>query len=261
MNLTKIRYITDDVKSAINFYKDYLDFHVQLHAAPGFAILVKDNFQLLLTQPGSGGAGQAMPDGSLPIPGGWNRLQLTVNDLPALYSNLKARGAIFRSEIIDGKVGKQVLLEDPSGNLIELFEPKQKNSSTSKNNSYKPEGYHNITPYLAIRNADDLAEFIKTVFGADEHRLMRREDGSFMHGEFRIGDSLIMIGDVQQRYDPFPGMLYLYVSDTDEIYKKAINEGATSLEEPADQEYGDRRAAFTDPAGNKWYVATCLNPG
>lgn len=97
---------------------------------------------------------------------------------------------------------------------------------------------------------------IFTIPETTEHRLWREEDGSFVHGEFHIGDSMIMIGDVKDRFDPFPGMLYVYVPDVDVTYKKAMSEGATSVEEPADQEYGDRRAAFSDPAGNKWYVAS-----
>jgi len=129
----------------------------------------------------------------------------------------------------------------------------------ARKNSYKPDGYHNVTPYLAIKNADQLVNFLKKVFDAEEHRIWHREDGSFMHGEFRIGDSLIMVGDVQDKYDPFPGMLYVYVPDADETYKKALQEGGATVEKPADQDYGDRRAAFSDPAGNKWYVATSQN--
>ncbi len=122
--------------------------------------------------------------------------------------------------------------------------------------SYQPEGYHTITPYLAIRNADKLVEFLKSVFEAEEHRLWRWEDGTFMHGEFRIGDSLVMIGDVQDRFDPFQGMMYVYIPDVDAVYHKAMAAGALSIEEPSDQDYGDRRAAFEDPAGNQWFVAS-----
>jgi uncharacterized glyoxalase superfamily protein PhnB len=111
-------------------------------------------------------------------------------------------------------------------------------------------------PYLAIREADQLVGFIKEVFDAKEHRLWRWEDGSFMHGEFRIGDSLVMIGDVQDRFEPFPAMMYVYVPDVDQTYLKAIERGAESEEEPADQDYGDRQAAFSDPSGNKWYIAS-----
>lgn len=253
MPKTHVRYIVEDVQTAIQFYTGFLDFEVEMHPAPGFASLRKDHLLLFLNQPGAGGAGQQMSDGRQPEPGGWNRIQLQVDDLESLYNNLKTKEAIFRSNIIKGKGGNQVILEDPSGNPIELFEPHKKTDSSG---NYKPKGYSTITPYLAIQNADQLVEFLKRVFNAEEHRVMHSEDGSFRHGEFLIGDSLIMIGDVQNRYNPFAGMLYVYIPDVDETYKKALEEGATSIEEPAGQDYGDYRAAFSDPTGNRWYIAS-----
>lgn len=251
MQKTHIRYIVNDVPNAIDFYTGFLGFKVQMHPAPGFAGLTKGRLLLFLNQPGAGGAGRQMPDGRSPEPGGWNRIQLQVQDLESLYAELKNQGATFRNKIVEGKGGKQVILEDPSGNPVELFEPKEKSAS-----SYKPEDYATITPYLAVQNAEKLVDFLKEVFHAEDHRLMRSENGAFMHGEFRIGDSLIMIGDVRDQYDPFPGMLYIYVPDVDLTYKKALEEGASSVEEPGDQDYGDRRAAFSDPSGNKWYIAS-----
>lgn len=119
------RYIVNDVDKAITFYKEFLDFEVIMHPVPGFAALTKGNLQLFLNQPGIGGAGQAMSDGELPKPGGWNRIQFTVDDLETLYAELIKKGAKFKNEIVIGQGGKQILLEDPSGNLIELFEPKE----------------------------------------------------------------------------------------------------------------------------------------
>lgn len=248
-----IRYIVDDTEDAIDFYTRYLGFRVYMHPAPGFAALDLGNLRLLLNQPGAGGAGQRMTDGRTPEPGGWNRLQLPVRDLERRYRDLKKKGVSLRSDLISGKGGKQLILEDSSGNPVELFEPAD---NKPDQNAYKPEEYSNVIPYLAIQKADNLVGFIRGVFDAEEHRLWRWEDGSFMHGEFRIGDSLIMIGDVQDRFDPFPGMLYVYVPDVDQTYRKAIELGAESVEKPADQDYGDRRAAFSDPTGNKWYVAS-----
>lgn len=118
-----VRYIVDDVETAIELYTDLLDFEVQMHPAPGFAGLKHGNLLLALNEPGAGGAGQAMPDGTLPEPGGWNRFQLEVEDLAATVERLTERGASFRNEIVDGTGGKQILLEDPSGNAVELFEP------------------------------------------------------------------------------------------------------------------------------------------
>ena len=122
-----VRYIVNDVEKSISFYKDQLDFSVDMHPAPGFAALSKGNLTLFLNQPGAGGAGQKMPDGTVPQPGGWNRIQILVDNLESVYRKFKKKGLEFRNEIVDGIGGKQILLKDPSGNLIELFEPKRDN--------------------------------------------------------------------------------------------------------------------------------------
>jgi catechol 2,3-dioxygenase-like lactoylglutathione lyase family enzyme len=119
-----IRYIVNNVDEALAFYTQKLGFKVDFHPAPGFAALSKDNMKLFLNQPGAGGAGQTMKDGTIPSPGGWNRFQIESDDLEKFVTELKSKGATFRSEIIIGQGGKQALLQDPSGNLIELFEPK-----------------------------------------------------------------------------------------------------------------------------------------
>jgi len=118
-----VRYIVNSVDEAIAFYTQNLGFTVDFHPAPGFAALSRDNLKLFLNQPGIGGAGQAMPDGTLPSAGGWNRIQIEVTDLDTVVMNLKAKRATFRNEIVQGVGGRQILLEDTSGNLIELFEP------------------------------------------------------------------------------------------------------------------------------------------
>jgi catechol 2,3-dioxygenase-like lactoylglutathione lyase family enzyme len=118
-----VRYIVSDVDAALAFYTDLLGFRVVTHPAPGFAIVSQGELRLLLNRPGAGGAGQAMPDGQLPAPGGWNRIQIEVGDLAATVEKLKAAGARFRNEILTGSGGKQILLLDPSGNPIELFQP------------------------------------------------------------------------------------------------------------------------------------------
>ncbi len=123
MATVQVRYIVYDVDAAIPFYTDMLGFTLEMHPAPGFASLSRGDLQLLLNRPGAGGAGQAMPGGQAPAPGGWNRIQLEVADLEATVEKLKGAGARFRNEIVVGNGGKQILLEDPSGNPIELFEP------------------------------------------------------------------------------------------------------------------------------------------
>jgi catechol 2,3-dioxygenase-like lactoylglutathione lyase family enzyme len=124
MAITSVRYIVNDVDAALAFYAQHLGFHVDMHPGPGFARITRGDLALLLNTPGGGGgAGQSMPDGRRPEPGGWNRIQLEVEDLAALVDKLERDGARFRNEIVVGNGGKQILLEDPSGNAIELFEP------------------------------------------------------------------------------------------------------------------------------------------
>jgi catechol 2,3-dioxygenase-like lactoylglutathione lyase family enzyme len=124
MAQASVRYIVDDVDAAVGFYRDQLGFSVDAQPGPGFAILSRDGLRLLLSSPGGpGGAAQAMPDGRMPEPGGWNRIQLEVEDLEPLVERLRAAGASFRNEIVTGRGGKQILLEDPAGNPVELFEP------------------------------------------------------------------------------------------------------------------------------------------
>ncbi len=124
MTSVNVRYIVLDVNEAIVFYTQHLGFQVEMHPGPGFARLSRGNLHLLLSAlGGSGGAAQAMPDGRRPEPGGWNRIQLEVENLADLVETLRRGGAHFRNDIVSGNGGKQILLDDPSGNPIELFEP------------------------------------------------------------------------------------------------------------------------------------------
>ena len=119
-----VRYIVDDVDAAIKFYCRMLGFQEVMHPAPAFAMLSRGDLRLVLSAPGGGpGGGQAMPDGTVPAPGGWNRFQLEVDDLEAMAQRLREAGARFRNDIVTGVGGKQVLVEDPAGNPVELFEP------------------------------------------------------------------------------------------------------------------------------------------
>ncbi len=122
--MATVRYIVHDVDAAIAFYCKHLGFHEVMHPAPAFAMLMRDDLRLTLSVPGGGpGGGAAMPDGTLPEPGGWNRFSLEVDDIEALVERLREAGVRFRNEIVTGVGGKQILVNDPSGNPVELFEP------------------------------------------------------------------------------------------------------------------------------------------
>lgn len=124
MATVSVRYIVDDVDAAIAFYCGSLGFDEVMHPAPAFAMLARGDLRLVLSAPGGGpGGGQAMPDGTVPTPGGWNRFSLEVDDLDATVAALRVAGAHFRNEIVDGVGGRQVLVDDPSGNPVELFQP------------------------------------------------------------------------------------------------------------------------------------------
>jgi catechol 2,3-dioxygenase-like lactoylglutathione lyase family enzyme len=124
MDMVSVRYIVDDVAASIDFYSRHLGFTVDMNAAPGFAALSRGALRLLVNAAGgTGGASQATPDGRVPEPGGWNRVQLTVTDLAGDVDRLRAAGLMFRNDIVVGRGGSQILLEDPAGNLVELFQP------------------------------------------------------------------------------------------------------------------------------------------
>ncbi len=124
MATVTVRYIVDDVDASIDFYCRHLGFDELMHPAPTFAMLTQGDLRLLLSAPsGQGGGGQAMPDGTRPSPGGWNRFSLEVPDLAGTVDTLRAAGVRFRSGIITGIGGRQILLDDPSGNPVELFQP------------------------------------------------------------------------------------------------------------------------------------------
>ncbi len=121
-DLVSVRYMVDDVEAAIDFYTRHLGFTVRTNAAPAFADVVRGGQRLLLSGPASS-AGRPMPDGAKPGPGGWNRVHFVVDDIAADVDRLRAAGVTFRNDIVVGPGGQQILLEDPSGNVVELFQP------------------------------------------------------------------------------------------------------------------------------------------
>jgi len=120
--MVNVRYMVDDVDTAIAFYTEHLGFEVRSSAAPAFADVTRGNLRLLLSGPASS-AGRPMPDGTSPCPGGWNRIHLIVADIATEVARLRDAGVSFRNDIVTGPGGSQILLEDPSGNVVELFQP------------------------------------------------------------------------------------------------------------------------------------------
>ena len=125
--------------------------------------------------------------------------------------------------------------------------------------NWKPESYSSVSPYLVVSEARKVIAFAKTVFGATELRRYDLPDGSIMHAELRIDDSVIMLGDGGPRYPPFPSLIHVYVDDVDRVYQRAIDAGATAVEAPRTREGDpDRRGSVKDPCGNTWSIATQL---
>ncbi len=119
-----------------------------------------------------------------------------------------------------------------------------------------PDGYHTVTPYLIVQDAGKLIEFMKRAFGAEEIMRHPTPEGGIMHAEVKIGDSRIMLADARGEANPLPAMLHLYVNDADATYRASLQAGAVSLQEPADQFYGDRSGGVKDASGNHWWIAT-----
>jgi PhnB protein len=119
-----------------------------------------------------------------------------------------------------------------------------------------PDGYHTVTPYLVVADAEAQIDFLKRAFGADETYRHHDDKGKVSHAEVRVGNSMLMIGQARDQWTPKPAMFYLYVEDVDAVYKRAVEAGAKPAQEPADQAYGDRSGGVEDSQGNQWWVGT-----
>lgn len=119
-----------------------------------------------------------------------------------------------------------------------------------------PDGYHSVTPYLIVPDVDQLIDFLKQVFDAEERSRVADAKGRIMHAEARVGDSVIMMGQSNEEIPPMPAVLHLYLEDVDDVYERALEAGATSLREPTDEFYGDRSGGVQDAFGNQWWLAT-----
>jgi uncharacterized glyoxalase superfamily protein PhnB len=177
---------------------------------------------------------------------------LFVKDSDAVYARALKAGATSLHEPTDQDYGdREASVKDPFGNHWYI-------ATHREDAEPQPEGMHNITPYLHPKGAPRVIDFLKRAFGAEE--VFRAQDpaGTVHHARIRIGDSIIAMGEAHGPYQPMPPALHLYVPDTDAAYKRALEAGAISIDEPVDQGYGDRYAGVKDPFGNVWYIATHL---
>ena len=177
---------------------------------------------------------------------------LFVGDADAVYERALKAGATSLAEPSDQEYGdREASVQDPFGNHWYI-------ATHREDAEPLPDGMHNITPYLHPKGAPKVLDFLRRAFGAEE--VFRAQDtaGTVHHAKIRIGDSIIAMGEAHGRYQPMPPALHLYVPNTDATYKRALEAGAISIDEPVDQAYGDRYAGVKDPFGNVWYIATHL---
>ncbi len=175
-------------------------------------------------------------------------LHLYVKDVDAVYQRAIDAGATSLYGPMDQPYGdREAGVEDLSGNQWFI--------ATHRATGHAPRGFGALTPGLRAKGAPQLLDFLKEAFGAEEVSVTRSPDGVLIHGEMRLGDSMLELGEAHGRWGPMPTMLLLYVDDVDACYRRALAAGATSWSEPADQPYGGRTAAVNDLHGNLWYFS------
>ena len=178
-----------------------------------------------------------------------NALHMYVEDADAVFKKALAAGATLVDKPVDQDYGERsAAVKDPAGNFWYI--------ATAKGESYKPKELFNVNPYLHPQRAEPLIGFLKRAFEGEEIAKYVAPDGVVNHAALRVGDSVIEMGEAHGKYETMPAMFYLYVPDTDAVYKQALAAGATSFQELTDERYGDRTAAVKDNFGNKWYIAT-----
>jgi PhnB protein len=186
-----------------------------------------------------GGAGIA------PVPAA---IHLYVDDADAVYRRVLAAGAVSLYEPVDQEYGdREAAVKDSSGIYWYI--------ATRKGPQLVPEGMAKVTPYLHAKGAAELIGFLERALGAEEQARFTSPEGVVRHAKLRVGDSMLELGEAHGAFGPTPCLLHLAVDDVDAAYARAMAAGAASVEPPADQDYGDRRAAVKDPAGNAWYFA------
>ncbi len=246
MATVQIRYIVRDLDSAVAFYTSQLGFAIQMHRPPSFAMLTRGDLRLVLSVPNpQAGGGQPMPDGRQQEPGGWNRFAIEVDDLPAMVERLRAAGARFRNEMVIGVGGNQILVEDPSGNPIELFQP------TIAAAQLATRRIVNSRCVLAVRDLKlsteyyvDVLGFIRDPIDADGWSFLSRDNFRVMLGECRDERPASELGDHSY-------FAYWNIDGVDAFYREVAARGALVGPAPADKPWGLREFTLRTPDGHR----------
>jgi len=176
-------------------------------------------------------------------------LHIYVEDTDAVYHKALDAGGTSIGEPADQEYGERSAgVKDPAGNYWYI--------ATHKGPRYVPKGLNDVNVYMHPLRGEPVISFLKRAFGAQELAKYASPDGVIHHAQIRVGSSVVELGEAHGPYQPMKSMFYLYVPDVDAVYRRALQAGATSISEPADQPYGDRSAGVTDPFGNQWYIAT-----
>jgi len=190
-----------------------------------------------------------LADASPEFPAMPTAIHLYVPDVDEVHARAVRAGGIAKLPPTDQEYGERSsFVQDSLGNHWYI--------ATLLGDTPQPTGLRAVTPYLNVRGATRLVDFLKEAFGAEELERAAAPDGTILHAKVRVGDSIIELGESHGEYQPLPTTLHLYVSDTDTVYARALGAGATSLREPRDEPYGDRNSGVLDPFGNRWFIAT-----
>ena len=237
--------IAQDAPGLIDFLKQTFGAEERFRAigsAGGIHAEVRLGDSMLML--GGGGPGLSWRGESQPM-----AFHVYVEDTDAVYQRAVAAGAVSIQPPADQVYGERSgSVKDLAGNYWYI--------ATYKGDRHIPEGLHSVTAYLHPLRAEPVISFLKRAFGAEEREKYASPDGVVHHAKIRIGDSMLEMGEAHGPYQPMPSVFYLYVPDVDAMYSRAVNAGATSTSEPADQSYGDRSAGVKDVFGNQWYIAT-----
>jgi PhnB protein len=236
--------VAENGLALLDFAKEAFEGEEQLRAIMPTGVHGEVRIGDSILMMGGGIPGKAFPGTMQPA-----ALHVYVKDADEACAKAVRAGAILVDEMRDQEYGERsCTVKDAGGNFWYI--------ATHRGDSHVPQGLHSVNPYLHPRRAEPLISFLKRAFGAEEVAKYASPDGVIQHAVVRVGDSVIEMGEAHDKYQPMPAMFYLYVPDTETVYRRALAAGATSFQEPTDQPYGDRNAGVADAFGHKWYIAT-----